>query len=63
MGEKQDNLRERSEFIATEVTPDVRAAIKELADLEDRSISYMTWKLLQESPRVKERIRQLQPAA
>lgn len=59
MAERNEtNTRGRSEFIATEVTPEIRAAIEKLARSEDRSISYITWKLLEESPRVQQELQE-----
>lgn len=62
MTEKDENTRERSAAIAAEVTPEVRAAVEEIARQEERSISFMTWKLLMESPRVKAKVKELQRA-
>jgi hypothetical protein len=63
MAYKRENARERGVMLATEVTEEVREAIESIAAEEERSLSYVTWKLLLESPRVRERLEQIQQVA
>lgn len=44
-------------MVAGKAPPAIRDAIKELAEAEERSFSFMLARLLEESPRVREKLR------
>ena len=47
-------MKKKSEMIGFKTTPEVKAALQEIADREDRSISYIINKILMEHLKIKE---------
>lgn len=58
---KQKNKDDKV-LVMGKTLPAVRDAINELAEAEDRSFSNMVARLLEESPRVQEKLREVQAA-
>lgn len=48
-------MKKKSEMIGFKTTPDVKAALEEIAEKEDRSVSYIINRILTEYLKIEER--------
>lgn len=63
MAKRPKTDEQRTELVAAIVPLTIREVIEDFAEKEDRSMSYIAWRLLEESPRVQKKLKEMASAA